>query len=147
MPSLPEFSVSEPHSGQSQTDISSLQGITQNAFDKKRLQLETEKQIINQQFVEYSLDDSDFRESFITLLQVVSKAASLFKSSKVERQRKILSLVFSNIWLDGQNVRYELNKPFDKLVVNLGRCKEWWAQQDSNLQPTDYESGALTIEL
>ena len=24
---------------------------------------------------------------------------------------------------------------------------EWWALQDSNLQPTDYESAALTIEL
>jgi hypothetical protein len=23
----------------------------------------------------------------------------------------------------------------------------WWAQQDSNLQPKDYESSALTIEL
>lgn len=24
---------------------------------------------------------------------------------------------------------------------------EWWAVQDSNLQPADYESDALTIEL
>ncbi len=23
----------------------------------------------------------------------------------------------------------------------------WWAHQDSNLEPTDYESAALTIEL
>ena len=25
--------------------------------------------------------------------------------------------------------------------------REWWARQDSNLQPKDYESSALTIEL
>ncbi len=25
--------------------------------------------------------------------------------------------------------------------------KDWWAQQDSNLQPRDYESPALTVEL
>ena len=24
---------------------------------------------------------------------------------------------------------------------------EWWAHQDSNLEPKDYESSALTIEL
>ena len=27
------------------------------------------------------------------------------------------------------------------------RRARWWALQDSNLQPTDYESAALTIEL
>ena len=30
---------------------------------------------------------------------------------------------------------------------NLLTRSEWWALQDSNLQPTDYESAALTIEL
>src|ERR1700716_31139 len=29
-----------------------------------------------------------------------------------------------------------------------GRCDSfWWAHQDSNLEPTDYESAALTVEL
>ena len=42
-------------------------------------------------------------------------------------------------------------------MLLMGSCLEhlfraapsehWWALQDSNLQPTDYESGALTIEL
>ncbi len=27
----------------------------------------------------------------------------------------------------------------------LGRLGSWWAQQDSNLQPTGYESGALPL--
>ena len=32
-------------------------------------------------------------------------------------------------------------------VTGRGWTGKWWAQQDSNLQPKDYESSALTIEL
>src|SRR3569833_2178193 len=31
--------------------------------------------------------------------------------------------------------------------VPLAQAELWWALQDLNLQPTDYESAALTIEL
>ncbi len=108
-----------------------VRGITQETYDKKRLQLQAERQSLGHQIMDYTKDDSEFRNSFVTLLQVISRAASTFKSSKVEQKRKILSLVFSNLWLEGQNVRYELNKPFDK-IVNLPECKEWWAILDSN---------------
>jgi hypothetical protein len=31
--------------------------------------------------------------------------------------------------------------------MELSYCKDWWAGQDSNLQPDRYERPALTIEL
>lgn len=31
-----------------------------------------------------------------------------------------------------------------ELHENLKKCGKWWAQQDSNLRPRDYESPALT---
>lgn len=105
--------------------------ITQDAYDKKRLQLEAEKQIIAQQLSDCSKDDSEFRDSFVTLLRVVSKAAQTFKSSKVEQKRKIISFVFSNLWLEGQKISYELNRPFDKLIA-LSDKKVWWSIGDSN---------------
>ena len=30
---------------------------------------------------------------------------------------------------------------------SLRQDRVWWAHQDSNLEPTDYESAALTVEL
>jgi site-specific DNA recombinase len=105
--------------------------ITQDIYDKKRLQLDAEREGLAQQLVDYSKDDSEFRDSFITLLRVVSKAAETFKSSKVEQKRKILSFVFSNLWLEGKKVGYELNRPFDKLIA-LGDSKVWWSIGDSN---------------
>lgn len=31
--------------------------------------------------------------------------------------------------------------------IGLHRMLNWWAHQDSNLEPKDYESSALTVEL
>ena len=31
--------------------------------------------------------------------------------------------------------------------ADIGDRREWWAHQDLNLEPTDYESAALTVEL
>ena len=38
---------------------------------------------------------------------------------------------------------------FNRLLdyAGLRRTSTWWAHQDSNLEPKDYESSALTIEL
>lgn len=108
-----------------------LQGITQDTYDKKRVQLEAERQNFAQQLMEYTKDDSEFRDSLITLLRVVSKAAETFKSSKVEQKRKIINFVFSNLYLEGEKIGYELNRPFDKLIA-LGTCKTWWSIGDSN---------------
>lgn len=105
--------------------------ITQDIYDKKRLQLQAEKQSIGQQLMDNFEDDSEFRNSFVTLLQVISRAARTFKSSKVEQKRKILGLVFSNLFLDGREIGYELNRPFNKLV-KMSESKEWWAILESN---------------
>jgi hypothetical protein len=34
-----------------------------------------------------------------------------------------------------------------KILSQPAECKLWWARQDLNLGPTDYESAALTTEL
>ena len=36
---------------------------------------------------------------------------------------------------------------FDGSRIELYRSDVWWAHQDSNLEPRDYESPALTVEL
>jgi site-specific DNA recombinase len=104
--------------------------ITEDTYDKKRHQPEKDRQDIAHQLLVCIEDDTEFREAFVTLLRVVSHA-DLFKSSKVEQKRKIISFVFSNLYLDGENISYELQKPFDKLV-GLNTCKTWWSIGDSN---------------
>ena len=57
--------------------------------------------------------------------------------------------------LRGSGHRLQVEHPNALLPAGEGKGQpddvadqeQWWAQQDSNLQPKDYESSALTIEL
>ena len=59
----------------------------------------------------------------------------------------------TRIWVDDAGLRRTnfsiIRRKFNHLPDYAGRCRTstWWAHQDSNLEPKDYESSALTIEL
>lgn len=106
--------------------------ITDTDYDKKRQQIEKMIQRFTQQIMGNQKNHKEFQDSLVTLLKIISKSAKIFKSSKIDQKRKIIKFLFSNLWLDGENIRYELNKPFDKFA-NLANDQKWWAVQDSNL--------------
>lgn len=54
------------------------------------------------------------------LLEVISRINELYKSSEIDRKRKILKLVFPNFWLDGLNLNYDIKKTFE--VFLKGSC-------------------------
>lgn len=70
------------------------------------------------------------------ILELTSRASELFLSSEVEKRRHLIKLVLSNLRLDGENVVYDVQKPFD-LILNCADDQVWCARQDSNLRPTD----------
>jgi site-specific DNA recombinase len=53
------------------------------------------------------------------LLDLASRAFELFMSSEVDEKRQIIKLVLSNLEVKGENIVWELHKPFDAMV-NLG---------------------------
>ena len=87
--------------------------------------IELEKRTLEKRIAELSTDN---KELFITaeyLLDVVSRANFLYQSSRIDRKRKILKLVFSNFFLNGRNLSYEIRKPFDMFVKRANRLKNW----------------------
>ena len=76
-----------------------------------------------------STDNKEFEISLEYLRGLVSKINFLYESSRIERKRKILNLVFSNFFLNGSNLSYELKKPFD-LIVKKAYCLLNWAWRD-----------------
>lgn len=111
--------------------------ITQPEYDKKRNQINKNKQRISTQLASNQEGHADFQDSLVVLLKTVSKASKLFKSSKIEQKRKIITFLFSNLFLDGENISYELHAPFNKLV-NLTGNQKWWPFVD------EYRSFLLT---
>jgi site-specific DNA recombinase len=58
------------------------------------------------------------------ILELSNRAYDLFKSSEVEQKRQLIKLVLSNLRIEGENVLYDAQKPFDVLIKNAD-CVEW----------------------
>lgn len=58
------------------------------------------------------------------ILELSNRAYDLFKSSEVEQKRQLIKLVLSNLRIEGENMLYEAQKPFDMLLKNAD-CVSW----------------------
>ncbi len=61
------------------------------------------------------------------LLLLANKAYELFESSEIEQKRQLLKLVVQNSTLEGKNVRFIVQKPFDT-ILNYSDNKLWLAR-------------------
>lgn len=112
------------------------QSISQSEYDIKARELKQRQYEINQQQNNLDGADEDFSISLQLVLELVNNAGRLFRSSKIEQKRKLLTLVFQNLTLTHGKAQFSLRKPFE-LFLNQANCTEWRPLQDSNLRPTD----------
>lgn len=119
------------------------ESITKSDYDKKKQELAIERDNIQSQIIKLNDANDDFEITVEYLLDIASRSYSLFKSSGIETKRKILKLVFPNFYLDGQDLSYDIRKPFDLFIkgsnhsINLG-----W--KDSNLRNGGTKNRCLT---
>lgn len=76
---------------------------------------------------EERLDEAD-KQFYITigyLLAIFQHAEKLFEVADVSEKRQIVSLILSNLQLDGKNLFFNLKEPFDKLM-NLSKGSYGW---------------------
>ena len=90
--------------------------ITQNEYDEKARVLKTQQAEIATRIEQHQTGDDAFRTTLEALISVASRAADLFERSKTEQKRKLVSLVFSNLRLNGKKLDYSLRSPFDLMV-------------------------------
>ncbi len=120
------------------------ESITKTEYDKRKYELSVQRDNIESQIAKLNDANDDFEITVKYLLDVASRSYSLFKSSGIDVKRKILKLVFPNFYLDGQNLSYDIRKPFDLFIkgfnhpINLGR-------KDSNLRMPGPKPGALPL--
>ena len=83
-----------------------------------RKELYEEKHQIELKLSQLNQSDKIFEITFNTILDISSRASELFQSSEIGRKRKILSLLFPNLSLSGENLHYSLRKPFNEVLEN-----------------------------
>ncbi|HSQ98134.1 MAG TPA: hypothetical protein VLL98_05480, partial [Rickettsiales bacterium] len=68
--------------------------------------------------------DEQFGITLTSLVSLASKAYEIFESSKIEEKRQLINFMFSNLRLNGTELRFSLKQPFN-LMVNLSSCQNW----------------------
>lgn len=119
------------------------ESITKTEYDKRKYELSVQKDNIESQIAKLNDANDDFEITVKYLLDVASRSYSLFKSSGIDVKRKILKLVFPNFYLDGQDLSYDIRKPFD-LFIKGSTCSIILGRKDSNLRDGWTKTSCLT---
>ena len=104
---------------------------TRDEYLTEKQNIQREQEFIEKRIAELSTDNKEVVITLEYLLDLVSRVNSLYKSSRIDKKRRILNLVFSNFFLNGSNLSYELKRPFDLFIKRSNRLLNW-AWRDSN---------------
>ena len=98
---------------------------TRDEYLTEKQNIQREQEFIEKRIAELSTDNKDVVITLEYLLDLVSRVNSLYESSRNDRKRKILKLVFSNFFLNGSNLSYDIRKPFDVFVKRANCILNW----------------------
>ena len=111
-------------------------GITKDEYNEIKSELEVERHNIDVKLQSLSKADDSFNETLGIIFELASKAHDLFKSSEIEEKRRIITILFPNLKMDGEKLVFTLRKPFDMLVKNKNH-PDWLGWMDSNHRSRD----------
>ena len=77
-------------------------------------------------------------------LDIAANVSDIMKKADPIQQNKLLSLMLSECYLDGQKLIYKLQKPFDKLV-NFKNASTWFDFDKSDIK--EYETMAEKVQM
>ncbi|MGY2890864.1 hypothetical protein ACVIHI_007978 [Bradyrhizobium sp. USDA 4524] len=130
-------------------------------FDRTSAEWREEQATLLRELSFHQAADQSYLEDGIRLLDLAQRALEIFDKRSAIEKRWLLKFALSNCtWKEGQ-LSATFRQPFDLIAKfdappfdpNGGGMRipaersNWWAWQDSNLQPDRYERTALTIEL
>jgi hypothetical protein len=112
--------------------------ITKEEYDPLVTNIKTEQFEITCRIEELHKISDDFENQVITVFELANHSHDLFKSSEIDDKRKIVNLLFPNLFLDGQKLVFTLQKPFDKLIKMTGR--PLWLPKAYDVRTSEYHS-------
>ena len=120
-----------------------VQSITHSMYDKKMQELPQRQHDITNYLESQTKADEVFYVTVKSMLEICSMAYEIFESSSMDKKRKLMSFLLSNITIKFASVCYSLKEPFSSLS-NLDENVKWWAVEDSNFRPLPCQGSTLT---
>ena len=91
--------------------------ITEDFYNRKFKQYSEEQDAILIQLKKHKNSNINYFELGSLLLEVASRSAEIFKKAQDQEKRELINLVFSNLSLNGEELRYSY-KPAFKILAN-----------------------------
>tara|TARA_B110000259_G_scaffold49022_1_gene57285 strand:+ start:1445 stop:2956 length:1512 start_codon:yes stop_codon:yes gene_type:complete len=111
-------------------------GFTKEEYNETIADLQVERQNMETRLQKLSKADDSFNQNVSTIFEIASKSHELFKSSDIEEKRRIISLLFPNLSMNGDKLVFIMRKPFD-MFLNADDRLKWLLGRDSNPRPID----------
>ena len=105
--------------------------LTREEFMHKKMQIKERQQELTEMIAGCDRIDDRFSQKLARLINITTEAYETFKGSNLEEKRQLLNFIFSNLFLNGSKLEYDLAFPFDQLA-KLTNCSEWRTGWDSN---------------
>ena len=114
--------------------VDKKRGITEDRYNKKYKEYRAKQERIQYQINGLQQSDEEYYLTATYVLKLASKAYELFNSSEADEKKQLIKMLLQNLVLDGENLRYDLKKPYDT-IFDLASRQDWLRGLDSNQQP------------
>ncbi|ABV79430.1 Cassette chromosome recombinase B [Rickettsia bellii OSU 85-389] len=108
--------------------------LSKEDHEAKRAELIQKREKTIKEIEAHNKADDSFAKMLISLVELASDAYGAFKSSTIAEKRRLVNLVFANLFLNGEKLDFKLRLPFDTFI-NIPKSSEWWVIVDSNHRP------------
>ena len=97
--------------------------LTREEFMHKKMQIKERQQELTEMIAGCDRIDDRFSQKLARLINITTEAYETFKGSNLEEKRQLLNFLFSNFFLNGSKLEYDLAFPFDQLA-KLTNCSQ-----------------------
>jgi hypothetical protein len=119
-------------------DIEKLQYVS------KQESLKLQRDSLNRKIGSLGQASDNYYENAQIVMDLVRNASEILNSSKIERKRQIVNIVFQNLELHGRELRWKYKKPFDSMA-SYNKDSSWLGMRDSNPRILVPETSALPL--
>ena len=82
--------------------------------------------------------DTETDEILANIAEVAANIGVFLKSPILGTKKEILRLILSDCKIEGKNLCFSINKPFDELI-KTAETDKWCRWQESDLRPRHYQ--------